>query len=128
MAAQQVVLCDSNIIIKLFQGDLNIKRIFDKIGENHIACSVITYSEIIYGTKKANLPAVKKYFGSILVLPLTETISNAFIGLSLNYSYSHHIKIPDALIAATAIVYGIPLFTENKKDFDFIRELKFYKP
>jgi predicted nucleic acid-binding protein len=128
MAAQQIVLCDSNIFIKLFKGEPTIKKLFIKIGEEQIACSVITYSEIIYGTKKAHLPGIKKYFASIHILPLSENISDTFIGISLNYSYSHHIKIPDALIAATAITYGIPLFTENKKDFDFMPEIKFYKP
>ncbi len=50
-----------------------------------------------------------------------------FKGLVLNYSYNHHIEIPDALIAATAIHFGYSLYTENKKDFDFIPEITFYK-
>lgn len=36
--------------------------------------------------------------------------------------------IPDALIAAIAIANGLELFTYNKKDFDFIPELKLYRP
>ena len=128
MAAQQVVLCDTMIFFQLFQGNEKVKQQLDKIGSEQIACSVITYSEIIYSTKKTHLFRIKNYFNSIRVISLSENISTKFIGLSLNYSYSHHIKIPDALIAATAIHYGIPLFTENKKDFDFISEIKFYKP
>jgi predicted nucleic acid-binding protein len=127
MASQQVVLCDTMIFIRLFQGNEKVRKQLEKIGDEQIACSVITYSEIIYGTKKNNLSDVKNYFNSIKVLPLSENISKEFIGLSLNYSYSHHIKIPDAIIAATAIQYGLPLFTENKKDFDFIPEIRFHK-
>lgn len=128
MAAQQVVLCDTMVFIRLFGGDEKVKKHLEKIGDEQIACSVITYSEIIYGTKKIHLPRIKNYFDSIRVIPLSTNISNIFIGISLNYSYNHHIKIPDAIIAATAIGFGIPLFTENKKDFDFIAEVKFYKP
>jgi hypothetical protein len=40
------------------------------------------------------------------------------------YSLSHKLSLPDALIAATAIVYGIELFTLNLKDFKFIKQVK----
>ena len=40
------------------------------------------------------------------------------------YSLSHKLSLPDALIAATAIVYGIELFTLNQKDFKFIKQVK----
>jgi predicted nucleic acid-binding protein len=126
MASQQIVLCDTMIFIHLFQGNEKVKKQLEKIGDEQVACSVITYSEIIYGTKKIHLPNIKRYFSSIRIIPLSENISTVFIGISLNHSFSHHIKIPDALIAATAIHYGLPLFTENKKDFDFIPDVKFY--
>ncbi len=42
------------------------------------------------------------------------------------YSKSHSLKIPDALNGATSLYYKIPLFTYNKKDFNFIKELKLY--
>jgi predicted nucleic acid-binding protein len=35
-------------------------------------------------------------------------------------------KISDAFIAATAIHNNLLLYTDNKKDFDFIKEIKFY--
>ena len=35
--------------------------------------------------------------------------------------------IPDAIIAATAILIKMDLFTYNIKDFSFIKELKLYK-
>ncbi len=37
------------------------------------------------------------------------------------------ISVPDCLIAATAIITGYPLLTYNKKDFDFIDGITFYK-
>ena len=46
----------------------------------------------------------------------------------IRYSLSHKITIPDALIAATALVHDISLYTLNIKDFRFIEELNLYKP
>jgi len=43
----------------------------------------------------------------------------------MDYSLSHKIGIPDALIAATAIVNKLRLFTANVKDFKFIPEIEF---
>jgi predicted nucleic acid-binding protein len=55
MAAKHLILCDTNIFINLFKGRANVKAVLDKIGTENIAVSIITYAEIIYGTKKADL-------------------------------------------------------------------------
>ncbi|NOS87262.1 MAG: PIN domain-containing protein [Methylococcaceae bacterium] len=39
------------------------------------------------------------------------------------YSLSHGLRLADALIAATVLVYGLELLTINQKDFRFIPEL-----
>jgi predicted nucleic acid-binding protein len=36
-------------------------------------------------------------------------------------------KISDSFIAATAIKQDLFLYTDNKKDFNFIEGIKFYK-
>jgi len=38
------------------------------------------------------------------------------------------IGVADALIAATAIENKISLYTDNISDYEFIKELKLYKP
>lgn len=42
------------------------------------------------------------------------------------YSLSHKLSIPDAIIAATALVYDLELYTLNLKDFRFIPGLTLY--
>ena len=44
-----------------------------------------------------------------------------------DYSLSHKLTIPDALIAATAITQDLELYTLNIKDFRFIKDLKTYQ-
>ncbi len=55
-------------------------------------------------------------------------VSDQFIELMENYSLSHKLSIPDALIASTALVYKIDLYTLNLKDFYFIENLNLYEP
>jgi predicted nucleic acid-binding protein len=128
MAKNQMILCDTNIFIKLFHGHAKVKENLDKIGSVNTAFSIITFAEIVYGTKKSNIAAIQSYFSGLNEIHINTEISKMFKGITLSYSYNHHIKIPDALIAATAVCTGMQLYTLNKKDFDFIPEIKFYRP
>ncbi len=69
--------------------------------------------------------------GSLLknffILKINEDISDIATDLIYRYSKSHNLKIPDSLIAFSAIYSDIPLFTYNKKDFAFIKSLILYK-
>jgi predicted nucleic acid-binding protein len=60
------------------------------------------------------------------ILHLNEGISQMAVKLIEGYSKSHGLKIPDALIGATALYFGIKLFTYNGKDFRFIKDLRLY--
>lgn len=40
------------------------------------------------------------------------------------YTLSHKLSLPDGLIAATAIVQDVPLYTLNIKDFKYIQGLR----
>ena len=94
-----MVLCDTDVIIEFFKGNVSTKNILENdILPENIALSIITLMELYFGAK-----------------------SKIEI-----YSKSHSLKIPDALIGATSLYYKIPLFTYNKKDFNFIKELKLY--
>jgi predicted nucleic acid-binding protein len=53
-------------------------------------------------------------------------ISNQFINLMETYSLSHKLNIPDAIIASTALVQNIKLYTLNLRDFCFIQGLELY--
>ena len=52
--------------------------------------------------------------------PLTDPIVQAAIVLRRNY----RIKAPDAIVAATAEVLGLPLMTNNTEDFRRVAQLK----
>ncbi|MBA3494777.1 MAG: type II toxin-antitoxin system VapC family toxin [Gammaproteobacteria bacterium] len=56
--------------------------------------------------------------------PLTDPIVQAAIVLRRNY----RIKVPDAIVAATAKVLGLPLMTNNTEDFRRVAGLKLMDP
>ncbi len=60
-------------------------------------------------------------------IAINMTISQQFIILMENYCLSHKPGLPDALIAATAIVCHSPLYTLNTKHFQFIPDIALYQ-
>lgn len=61
------------------------------------------------------------------VVQIDKAISQKAIEFIESYKLSHGLLIPDAIIGATAIVYQIPLYTYNVKDFDFLPEIILYQ-
>jgi len=61
------------------------------------------------------------------ILHVNQDISQEALRLIEKYSKSHSLRIPDELIAATAIHHQTELLTNNKKDFRFIENIRLYK-
>lgn len=87
--------------------------------------SAVTMMELIVGAfNKREIQLIKKTFADFDVLELNEAVSVRAKNLIEQYSKSHGLLIPDALIAATALEYDVPLFTANVSDFRFIPGLE----
>jgi len=115
-------------MIEFFKGNISVKNILENdILPQNIALSSISIMELYFGAKnKKELILIKNFFSNFEILKLNEEITNISLDLIEIYSKSHCLKIPDALIAATSIYHKTLLFTYNKKDFNFIKELKLY--
>jgi len=60
------------------------------------------------------------------IIEVDVEISKLATQLIDQFNLSHGLLIPDAIIAASAVVHQIELFTYNIKDFQFIPEIKLY--
>ena len=99
------------------------------IGQSQLGVSVITVAELYFGAfNKTELRYIQHHLQQLTVYSLTSAISNHFLELMARYALSHKLAIPDALIAATAIENGLPLYTLNVRDFRFIDGLQLYSP
>jgi tRNA(fMet)-specific endonuclease VapC len=124
-----MILCDTNVLIEFYKGNPTIVAELKQIGVAQLAISVIAQAELYYGAlNKAELLRIQKHLNLLHNLPIDPQISDRFIELMVQYSLSHKLAIPDALIAATALVNDLELYTLNIKDFRFIENLKLYQP
>ena len=122
-----MVLCDTNIIIEIFKGNLKTIELIDKIGLANISISSITAMELLYGAlNKRELNKIKKNINSLKIIDFNEDISERALLLIGSYAKSHNLQIPDAIIAATALFYETPLLTYNLKDFKYIKNIDIY--
>ena len=124
-----MILCDTNILIEFYKNNRTVIDEMQNIGISQIAISVITQAELYYGAlNKGELTQIQKHLRLLHILSIDENISAKFIQLMACYSLSHKLTIPDALIASTALVNDLALYTLNIKDFRFIEGLSLYQP
>jgi len=126
---KEMILCDTNVIIESFKGnDVAIAEL-KSIGIRDIALSAVTVMELYYGAYgKRELSQIKRNLRSITILQINADISGKSISLIERYAKSHNLQIPDAIIAATSLTYGIKLHTYNRKDFEYITGLNLFLP
>lgn len=81
--------------------------------------------KLYYGALNKNeLSIIKRAISQLKKICLDVPISKKALPLIEHYPKSHNLKIPDALIAATAIENEISLLTYNNKDFKFNAEMQ----
>lgn len=122
-----MILIDTNILIEVYRNNTLIVESVIKIGQDNIAVSDITCAELYFGARnKKELQTIAKDLKKLEILSIESEISQKAVALIERYALSHKLSVPDALIAATAIYYNLPLYTLNTKDFIYIEALKLH--
>lgn len=123
-----MILCDTNVFIHAFNDNKSTIAQLNLIGNENIAISTITLMELYQGMgNKAELARMKKAMRYYDAVQIDNDISEMAIELIEKFNLSHGLLIPDAIIGATAIIYEIPLYTYNIKDFKFMPNIKLYQ-
>jgi predicted nucleic acid-binding protein len=127
MVSKKIVLVDTDILIKVFRGDSNHRKHLNDI-TGRIAISTVTVLELYQGVNsKRRKYDLEKQLRAYRILSVNEKISLRAVSFVKKYSPDKQLLPPDSLIAATAVEYGLELYTDNKIDFNFISGLRFYK-
>ena len=102
------------------------KYIDDALKESGTAISVITEIELLcWKTATENdLDVLHNFINDALVFQLEKDIKLKTAYIRKNY----RIKLPDAIIAATALSFDLTLLTNNTSDFKNIKGLKLINP
>ena len=127
MVIYESTLVDTDILIKAYRGD-KIKQYNLKYLKDKYCISVITACELLNGAKSFHQRGeFNKALRFYTIASIDEKISEIAFSLFKKYSFVNTMKISDSFIAATAIKNDLFVYTDNKKDFDFIEGIKFYK-
>ncbi len=106
------LLLDSNILIDLLRGEAQaLTWIEAHAGATSI--SVISWMEILVGCHNDELGAVEPWLNSFPRLELTQAIAREAAACRRSLG----LKIPDAIILATARCHRLQLVTRNIHDF-----------
>ncbi len=107
-------LFDTNILIDYLNGIPAAKTELDRYtGKDDKAISVITWMEVLVGTTPETDNATRGFLAGFQSLPIDAPVASRSVEIRKN----HKIKLPDAIVWATAQVHGRILVTRNTKDF-----------
>ncbi len=112
-------LLDSNILILALRGRLSALDLVDNLRiQGSLYISVTTRTEILAGMHPREEVRTMDLLDSLISLPITAPIADQ-AGRWI-YEYARRgvqLSFPDALIAATALMYGLTLVTTNARHF-----------
>ncbi len=126
------IICDTDVMIDYWDAS-NLRHsetkviLEDYITLDRIVLTAITKMELMLGaTNKRELTKISKLLHRFDILLINNEITLTAFDLIHEYHLSHGLVIPDGMIAATAIVTDLELFSYNIKDYRFIKGLKLY--
>ena len=105
-------LFDTNILIDYLNGIESAKLEVERY--ERPAISVISWIEVLVGTKAGLESATRKFLSSFDRIELTERIADKAVLLRR----VGKISVPDAIILASAQIENLTLVTRNTKDFN----------
>lgn len=122
---KKILMLDTNIIIDYLKQKSDVVSFIENYGKRNIVLSPFVVMEIYQGVlNKEDLDRTRKKLKGFTTLTIDQAIIDLALQIQQQYVLSHHLGIPDTLIAATALIYDLELITYNLKDFRFIPTLK----
>jgi predicted nucleic acid-binding protein len=123
-----IIVLDANLIIDLFNNRLlteETDKLNQLVNDSLLVVSQITRIEVLAGIHKEKQPQkVIKFLNEVVVVPLSNDFEETVITIRREYS----IKLPDAIIAATALYLDATLITSDLRGFGRINGLRVWTP
>lgn len=122
-------LWDTNTAIYYLQQQFppGAEKFMDSVvQENQPSISAITEIELLCwkAPTKKDLEVLHNFINDAFIIELEQPVKLK----TAEIRKAHHIKLPDAIIAATAIIYDLHLLSRNVADFKKINDLKIINP
>jgi predicted nucleic acid-binding protein len=120
-------LIDSNVIIGYLDNKLPKKgmELMDIVMDDVPTISVVTKIEVLrFNASDESYKILQNFINDSTIIGLNDLIVDKTIAIGK----AHKIKLPDAIIAATALVNDRALITRNISDFKNIKGLELLNP
>lgn len=121
-------LIDTSAIIKYLNGVLPAHGLtfLDNIAANELIISFVSEIELQSWdpVNPDDLNVYRQFISQCTIVG----VDAAIIEETINIRRSFKLKLPDALIAATAIINDLVLVADNDKDFSRVSRLKYFNP
>lgn len=125
---EQRYLLDTNILIYYIAEEIPDNEInkIENIINTSFNISIISEIEILGYNKltEKEIKNIENFLGFANIISL----NNELKSLIVQIMRENKIKLPDAVIAATAIKNNLILITRNSKDFENINNIRIYNP
>lgn len=120
-------LLDTNIVIEGVAGsDPAVKALQTAVESEWVGYSAITRLEL-FGYP--DLTTEEERALSVTIEQFEDVaVTHSIIDHAIQLRRTNRIKVPDAIIAATAVVMDAALITRNENDFKVIEELQVFNP
>lgn len=121
------ILIDTDVLIEYLRGnEAVVNKLTDLYNNGEKLCySPVTRAEIIAGLRKGEEEITSRLFSLMECFNIDDDTGHKAGEYIKRFSASHMVEIADALIAATVHIYGISLWTFNRKHYP-MRDIKFY--
>lgn len=120
-----MILLDTNLVIYLRNGQLDHTALEVLRNSSLDTCNIIV-AEVL-GFRFAD-PEDAQYFEALFATMKNHIFDKEVTRKVIELRQSTAIKLPDAIIAATALVNDLVLWTHNTDDFKKVPKLRLYDP
>jgi predicted nucleic acid-binding protein len=108
-------LFDSNILIDYLNGFPQAKKEIERYSNKLI--STITWMEVLVGVSKDDELVVRRFLSQFQQISVTPEVSEKAVDIRRESLRKSGIRLPDAIIQASAETENALLITRNTKDF-----------
>ncbi len=112
------ILVDSDVLVDHLRG---LHRFVP--GDDEVHVSSLTSAEV-FAAQRGDERRIGRLVGAMVELPVDRAVAERAGRIRRAFGA----RLPDAVIAATAIEHGLALLTRNARDFEMIRGLRLREP
>jgi len=122
----KLILCDTCVVIDFINKNSDSLENLKEQG-NILCINSIIEMELIQGAhNKREQQKIIKNINGFRRLEINQALLDLATQLQTRYLLSHNLELPDAIIAACALIYDIPIHSYNIKHFKYIPNIKLF--